>query len=339
MTKTPAGAKSTAEAAELRKAGADWPQSKAQRGPAADDGQGMNCGRTAEELRKLIAPVSTCTASGRDRLALALALVRSPLPERPRESSSPSPCTQGGAAGPLVLHEPPKGGPAERPSACPVLTHPAFDRPPVRNERRPGPKRGAVSIAQARRQRQRVAFDADRQAEQSGPPHDLVRELLHSAPARAGADRAAGLAGDDAVIAEALARLDARLRRPGAVFDAPERVRAFLALQLAELEREVFGVLFLTSQHALIAFELLSVGTLTQTAVYPREVVRRALALNAGAVILTHNHPSGLPEPSRADELLTASLRQALALVDVRILDHCIVGRLQVVSMAERGML
>jgi DNA repair protein RadC len=80
-------------------------------------------------------------------------------------------------------------------------------------------------------------------------------------------------------------------------------------------------------------------GTLTQTSVYPREVLKRALALNAGAVILAHNHPSGVAEPSRADEFLTSTLKNALALVDVRVLDHLVVGRGVVVSMAERGLL
>jgi DNA repair protein RadC len=139
-------------------------------------------------------------------------------------------------------------------------------------------------------------------------------------------------------VAAALAVLDARLRRPGAVMDSPGRVRQFLALHLAERTSEGFAVLFLDGQHAVIEFAVMFEGTLTQTSVYPREVVRRALALNAGAVILAHNHPSGNPEPSRADEYLTASLKQALALVEVRVLDHIVIGRLSAVSMAERGM-
>jgi DNA repair protein RadC len=101
----------------------------------------------------------------------------------------------------------------------------------------------------------------------------------------------------------------------------------------------VFAVLFLDGQHRLIQLEEMFRGTLTQTSVYPREVVRRALALNAGAVILAHNHPSGLAEPSRADELLTQALKNALQLVDVRVLDHLVIGRGSVVSFAERGLL
>ena len=122
-------------------------------------------------------------------------------------------------------------------------------------------------------------------------------------------------------------------------FDSPHAVRDYLQLQLAAREHEVFAVLFLDAQHHLLRFDEMFRGTLTQTSVYPREVVRRALALNAGAVILAHNHPSGVAEPSRADEFLTQSLKSALALVDVRVLDHFVVGRGQIVSFAERGLL
>jgi len=122
------------------------------------------------------------------------------------------------------------------------------------------------------------------------------------------------------------------------VFDAPQRVKDFLQLHLGGLPHEVFAVLFLDAQHRLLRLEELFRGTLSQTSVYPREVVKRALALNAGAVVLAHNHPSGLAEPSRADEFLTQSLKAALAVVDVRVLDHLVVGRGQVVSMAERGL-
>ena len=125
----------------------------------------------------------------------------------------------------------------------------------------------------------------------------------------------------------------------GPVFDAPARVKDFVALQLGGLPREVFAVMFLDSQHRLIEWRELFQGTLTQTSVYPREVLRQAMALNAGAVILAHNHPSGLAEPSRADEFLTQSLKNALAMVDVRVLDHLVVGQGQVVSLAERGLL
>lgn len=123
------------------------------------------------------------------------------------------------------------------------------------------------------------------------------------------------------------------------VFQSPGAVKEYAQLKLAALPHEVFAVLFLDSQHRLIQWDEMFRGTLSQTSVYPREVVRRALALNAGAVILAHNHPSGLAEPSRADEFLTQTLKSALQLVDVRVLDHLVVGQGHVVSFAERGLL
>ena len=127
--------------------------------------------------------------------------------------------------------------------------------------------------------------------------------------------------------------------RERAALDTPQAVQHYLQLQLAARAHEVFAVLFLDSQHRLIALEELFRGTLTQTSVYPREVVLRALQHHAAAVVLAHNHPSGHVQPSRADESLTQSLKAALALVDVRVLDHLVVGRTDVVSFAERGLL
>lgn len=123
------------------------------------------------------------------------------------------------------------------------------------------------------------------------------------------------------------------------VFDRPQAVKDYVALQLRGLPHEVFAVLFLDTQHRLLAMEEMFRGTLAQTSVYPREVVKRALAWNAGAAILAHNHPSGAAEPSRADEFLTHSIKSALQLVDVRLLDHLVVGGADVVSFAERGLL
>lgn len=123
------------------------------------------------------------------------------------------------------------------------------------------------------------------------------------------------------------------------LFDAPQRVKDFLALHLRPLGHEAFAVLFLDSQHRSIAFEVMFRGTLAHTGVHPREIVKRALALNAAAVVLAHNHPSGLAEPSRADEMVTQSVRAALQLVDVRVLDHLVVGSGDVLSFAERGLL
>ena len=116
-------------------------------------------------------------------------------------------------------------------------------------------------------------------------------------------------------------------------------MKDYLRLKLGEREHEVFVVVFLDTQHRVIAIEELFRGTLSQTSVYPREVVKEALARNAGAVILAHNHPSGNPEPSRADEFLTQTLKAALALVDVRVLDHLVVTRAGVLSFAERGLI
>jgi DNA repair protein RadC len=121
------------------------------------------------------------------------------------------------------------------------------------------------------------------------------------------------------------------------VFDSPQAVRDYLQLQLAARPHEVFAVLFLDSQHRLLAFEELFRGTLTQTSVYPREVVIRALHHQAAAVVLAHNHPSGSLQPSVADQHLTKTLQSALALVDVRVLDHFVVGREGATSMAELG--
>lgn len=124
------------------------------------------------------------------------------------------------------------------------------------------------------------------------------------------------------------------------VLASPQAVRDWLRLKLARLPHEVFVVLLLDSQNRLLHFEELFRGTLTQTSVYPREVVKLALKWNAAGVILAHNHPSGVAEPSRADEALTAALKQALALVDVRVLDHFVIaGPAQPLSFAERGLL
>jgi DNA repair protein RadC len=122
------------------------------------------------------------------------------------------------------------------------------------------------------------------------------------------------------------------------LFNTPQAVRDYLQLQLGGLHHEVFAVLFLDSQHRLIALEEMFRGTLTQTSVYPREVVKQALTLNASSVVLAHNHPSGTAQPSRADEALTHTLKAALALVDVRVLDHFVVTASQAVSMAELGL-
>lgn len=120
---------------------------------------------------------------------------------------------------------------------------------------------------------------------------------------------------------------------------SPQQVRDYLCLKLGGMTREVFVVLFLDAQNRVMAQEEMFAGTLTQTSVYPREVVKRALHHNSAAVIFAHNHPSGVAEPSRADELLTKALKDALALVDVRVLDHFVVAGNAALSFAERGLL
>ncbi|MDR6890037.1 MULTISPECIES: RadC family protein [Variovorax] len=151
--------------------------------------------------------------------------------------------------------------------------------------------------------------------------------------------------GGDAKRAELIAVLELARRamaerlKERAVFDSPGAVKEYLQLHIGSRPYEVFAVLFLDAQHRLIVLEELFRGTLAQTSVYPREVVIRALQHNAAAVVLSHNHPSGSIEPSRADESLTQTLRAALSLIDVRVLDHVIVSAGQSFSMAEKGLL
>ncbi len=140
------------------------------------------------------------------------------------------------------------------------------------------------------------------------------------------------------VVAKAL-QIVGRKLHTGQVFETPTAVKDYLCLKLGNLEHEVFAVMFLTTQHHLIAFEEMFRGTVAQTSVYPREVVKRALHYNAAAVILAHPHPSGVCEPSRADEYLTQTLKTALATIDVRVLDHIVVAGNQARSMAETGLL
>ena len=160
--------------------------------------------------------------------------------------------------------------------------------------------------------------------------HEALKSIKGLGPAK----RAELLA-----VMEAARRALAQQMVAAPVFDSPGRVKDYLGLQLGSRPQEVFAVLFLDGQHRLLRLEEMFHGTLTQTSVYPREVLRRALVLNAAAVVLAHNHPSGVAEPSRADEYLTQTLKTALQLIDVRVLDHIIVGQGQVVSMAERGLL
>ena len=227
----------------------------------------------------------------------------------------------------------------------------------MHNERRSGRKKGTCSLDAARRERgvRRIADEVAARSQfehapgqeaaashaslrPDAPPspadpwkfsaNDLVRDPL--APPRA--------KHEDAVIAAALAIIEVRMQA-APVFEQPQAVKNFMCLHLAGRDREALAAMFLDTQCRLLAFEVLFTGTLTHTPVHPREIVRRALQLNASGVILAHNHPSGVPEPSRADELVTVQVRQALNSVDVRLLDHVVVAGNNAVSMAERGLL
>lgn len=140
------------------------------------------------------------------------------------------------------------------------------------------------------------------------------------------------------VLKRALRILDSQAREMD-VLAHPAAVRNYLRLKLLDRPYEAFVVVFLNAQHRVIAFEEMFRGTLDQAAVYPREVVREVIQRNAAAVILAHNHPSGVAEPSQADELITKRLREALGLIDVRLLDHFVIAGGQSTSFAERGLL
>lgn len=140
-------------------------------------------------------------------------------------------------------------------------------------------------------------------------------------------------------VLQAAQRVLAGQMRDCEALTSPQVVRDFLRVKLGALEHEVFAVIHLDAQHRVIDYVEMFRGTVSQTSVYPREVVKEALAKNSAALLLVHNHPSGVAEPSRADEMLTQTLKSALALVDVRVLDHLIVAGNAILSFAERGLL
>ena len=142
----------------------------------------------------------------------------------------------------------------------------------------------------------------------------------------------------DQILEAARQTIERKMQR-GASFSSPVAVKEYLRAKLAGFEHEVFAVLFLDTRHCLIDYAEMFRGTIDGASVYPREVVKEALRLNAAAVVVSHNHPSGNPEPSGADKALTQQLKQALALVDVRVLDHVIVAGNANVSFAERGLI
>jgi len=145
------------------------------------------------------------------------------------------------------------------------------------------------------------------------------------------------LASSDEIIEAALDEMKRRYRR-GETIRSPENTKAFLQLRLGHLEHEVFAVLWVDNRHRVLAFEELFRGTIDGASVHPREVVKSAMRHNAAAAIFAHNHPSGIAEPSQADQRITQRLKDALALVDVRTLDHVIVGE-NTCSLAERGLM
>lgn len=142
---------------------------------------------------------------------------------------------------------------------------------------------------------------------------------------------------DEKIVARAIKILLKELAAPGELLTAPSTVKRYLALRLARKEHEVFGAIWLNAKNELIADEDMFFGTLTHASVHPREIVKKALSYNAASLLCYHNHPSGSPTPSEADRRLTSTLTRALDLVEVRLLDHIIVGGLESYSFAEHG--
>lgn len=144
---------------------------------------------------------------------------------------------------------------------------------------------------------------------------------------------------EDLVINTALEVLDRRLFTRGPKLEKPQEVADYLKLQIAKMEHEVFAVIYLDSVHRLIKFEVLFHGTINAAVIYPRQIAKRAIALNAAAIIVAHNHPSGCTNPSQADRRLTQHLKESLELMDIRLLDHFIIGEGTSFSFAECGWL
>lgn len=174
-----------------------------------------------------------------------------------------------------------------------------------------------------------MSLSCHRRSSQAG--HLVVRELL-------GRYEIHGRLSEDDVLEAASEILLEKCRRHGVMSD-PDAVKQFLQARLGGLDHERFDVLWLDTQHGLIAAETLADGTINQASVYPREVVKASLRHSASAVVFAHNHPSGLAEPSAADRVLTERLKQALALIEVRVIDHIVVSGTQSVSFSERGWL
>jgi DNA repair protein RadC len=191
-------------------------------------------------------------------------------------------------------------------------------------------------------------YDRDQEQQQQQQPAPASSDAVGTADSEAptylravtnndaqAAERAAKHA-EDCIVAQAVEILERRLERGVALTD-PSIAGQFCAAKIRHYEREVFGVLFLDNRHRLLAFEILFYGTIDGAEVYPREVARAALRHNAAAIIVTHNHPSGSTEPSAADRAVTLRLRDALAMLEIRLLDHFIVGDGPATSLAARG--
>lgn len=144
---------------------------------------------------------------------------------------------------------------------------------------------------------------------------------------------------DQEIIDKAIAILDSRIKNDKTYLESPNDTKQYLRLKLSGIEHEVFTCLFLDSRHRVIEFAELFRGTINGASVYPREVVKEALKHNAAAVIFAHNHPSGIAEPSQSDERLTKRLQDALEIVDIRVLDHFVIGYGEPISLAERGLI
>ena len=163
----------------------------------------------------------------------------------------------------------------------------------------------------------------------TGPPYSVDAEGNYQFRGKIG----------QAVILDLAAEIIERRVCEGDVFTSPSVTKQYVVTKIGHFDREVFACLFLNNRHQLVAFEILFYGTIDGATVHPREVVKRALAHNAAAVLAAHNHPSGVAEPSQADVSLTRRLRESLGLVDIRLLDHIVVGGSETVSFAERGLL
>ncbi len=173
-----------------------------------------------------------------------------------------------------------------------------------------------------------------------GSPAQLDLAFPEPLPDAFGLDRPGPESGSEEwLLDQALRILERRFTRSGHALDSPGRSAEYFRMKLAHLAQEVFAVAYLDHHHRVLAAEILFTGTIDQCIVHPREVVRQGLRHNAAAVLFAHNHPSGLPEPSQADRALTERLREALALVDIRVLDHFVIGGTRWVSFADRHWL